>query len=458
MRTATLIGPMLLACAIAAFAGAMQPAPANQPTPPATTTPASTPPTTPSTTPTPAPAAASPAGHAHGPEGDRTQWVEDWREDLRTLAAELPTKHIRLFHTLGESEFLGDIAKLENDLPNLPDHLICGRIMQLLAKVRDAHTFVQTPPGFTTLPIGLGAFNDGVFVILAAPQHESILGGKVVAVGGVPIEQAIDRAASVIPRDSEVLVRAHLPRVLTTPELLHTVGLAEGKDSASFTIEHAGHNVEVRLNATTPGRTEGWRSALSLDKIPLWLSDQRTPFWTRSLDDNKLFYIAYNRCEDPKGTTLKALIDAALRQIDELKPAKVLIDLRNNPGGNSRLLDPLIVGLGTRRDLNTRGHIFVATGPRTLSSAMMNAHQFRMGTKALLVGEPTGGRPNHFGEVRALTLPHTKLVIGYPIRKFIQITTDDPPAISPDIPVALTSEDFFAGRDPVLDAARLYKE
>ena len=39
-------------------------------------------------------------------------------------------------------------------------------------------------------------------------------------------------------------------------------------------------------------------------------------------------------------------------------------------------------------------------GRATFSSAQMNAQQFRDRTKAILVGEPTGQKPNHFGEIK----------------------------------------------------------
>jgi hypothetical protein len=73
---------------------------------------------------------------------------------------------------------------------------------------------------------------------------------------------------------------------------------------------------------------------------------------------------------------------------------------------------------------------------------------------AALVGEPTGGAPNFWADVAVITLPNSRL------RVLISTTYEgygrpnDPRlAIDPDRAVALSSTDYFSGRDPVLDAA-----
>ncbi len=83
---------------------------------------------------------------------------------------------------------------------------------------------------------------------------------------------------------------------------------------------------------------------------------------------------------------------------------RVIIDLRFNGGGNSMVLEPVILGLTLREKINRKGHLFVLIGPRTFSSAMMNAWQLKTRTAALLVGRPTGQKPNSFGEMRNFKL------------------------------------------------------
>ena len=80
----------------------------------------------------------------------------------------------------------------------------------------------------------------------------------------------------------------------------------------------------------------------------------------------------------------------------------------------------------------------------------MNALELDQQTNATLVGEPTGGKPNHFGEVRSFTLPNSGILIQHST-KFWKRIDGDPPSTMPDIAVPVLASDYFAGIDRALD-------
>jgi C-terminal processing protease CtpA/Prc len=136
--------------------------------------------------------------------------------------------------------------------------------------------------------------------------------------------------------------------------------------------------------------------------------------------------------------------------IDAKKPSKLIFDFRNNGGGNSAIAEPLINALRDNPAINQEGKLFVLIGRATFSSAQMNAQHFRDRTKATLVGEPTGQKPNHFGEVKTFTLPNSKLVVQHSTKQFRQSAKDEP-SMMPDETIEPTSEEMFAGRDVVVE-------
>src|SRR5262249_15833708 len=69
-----------------------------------------------------------------------------------------------------------------------------------------------------------------------------------------------------------------------------------------------------------------------------------------------------------------------------------------------------------------------------------------------LIGEPSGGRPASYGEVKALVLPNSGLGISYSTRFFSAQFVPDLPSLNPDVAVPFRSADFFARHDPVLAA------
>jgi hypothetical protein len=76
-------------------------------------------------------------------------------------------------------------------------------------------------------------------------------------------------------------------------------------------------------------------------------------------------------------------------------------------------------------------------------------------TRAVFLGEPTGSSPNAIGEHTVVPLPYSGLMLSISSRYHQQSYPGDERAwIAPDVPVAMTSADYFAGRDPVLEAAR----
>src|SRR5205823_3054895 len=108
--------------------------------------------------------------------------------------------------------------------------------------------------------------------------------------------------------------------------------------------------------------------------------------------------------------------------------------------------------IARRPDLNQRGRFFILIGRSTFSSAMDNARDFQTSTSAVLVGLPTGGKPNSFGEVRTLTLPSSGATLQYSTKAFRR-DPDNRPAVFPDLQVDPTAADFFSPRDPTLEAA-----
>ena len=138
-----------------------------------------------------------------------------------------------------------------------------------------------------------------------------------------------------------------------------------------------------------------------------------------------------------------------LERLDRGDLERLVVDLRHNGGGDSEVLRPLLAGLGRRPEW--RGPRVVALiGNATYSSAMMNALVLRRDLGAVLVGEPTGQRPNSFGEVRSFRLPFSGLRVGCSTRRF-RLVEGDPPSLEPDVEVPTTFDDLYHGRDPVLE-------
>ena len=190
------------------------------------------------------------------------------------------------------------------------------------------------------------------------------------------------------------------------------------------------------------GETTGW---------PLYRRNRNTLYWYEHLKDSGTLYFKYNSCQNMPDRPFPEFSGELLARLKTEPIERLVIDLRNNGGGNSMILMPFVAELAKIEKINRTGQLFVILGRQTFSSAILNAIALREQTRAQFFGEPTGGKPNHYGEVKSIQLPHTKIAVSYST-KFFRHSKEDTPSLLPDHTVEMSIEDYVAGRDPVLEA------
>jgi len=180
---------------------------------------------------------------------------------------------------------------------------------------------------------------------------------------------------------------------------------------------------------------------------PLYLQKGSQNYWFTWDAARGLLYIKYNLCSD--GTpSFASMVRDVFAIADAQTVQRFVVDLRNNPGGNSQVVQPLIDALRQRPAL--RGRLYAIVNRRTISSGLLAALDLQS-AGAILAGEPTGGKPNSYGDQRSFQLPNSRLTVFHST-KYFDLVPGDPPALAPDLQVSITSAAFFARRDPVLDA------
>ena len=85
---------------------------------------------------------------------------------------------------------------------------------------------------------------------------------------------------------------------------------------------------------------------------------------------------------------------------------RVIVDVRLNGGGNNQSYRPLYSVLASPR-INRPGRLYLLVGRATFSAAGNFAAEIDRYTRAVLVGEPTGGGVNQYGDATTITLPAT---------------------------------------------------
>lgn len=386
------------------------------------------------------------------PTGAPQTREDRWRQDLGVLSNQLRERHADLFFKLPQAQFDADVDALFSAIPSLEDTAIVVEMMRLTASIGDAHTVVDGSrfAGFRRLPLRFEWFMDGIYLVAASEPHHDLVEGRLVRVGDASVEAVVASLRDVVAHENESWLRARLPSFLVIPEILQARGLVG--DASSVQLELAmpnGDRIVRDVAAEFRANVEIVENNRPI--VPLYRQRVDENYWNAFLEDTQTLYIQYRRAANQGGESVAAFSARMLAFLDENLVRTVVVDLRNNGGGSSSLLEPLIAGL-ERRPMWSRGlGLYTIIGKATFSSALLNAVSLAQRPRSILVGEPSGGKPNHFGEVRSFNLPNSGLPVNYSTRFFRVLQDSDPASLEPDIRVDIASEDFFRGRDPVLD-------
>ncbi len=404
--------------------------------------PAATPPTTAS--------AGSQSGAAAGAADASPPPTDDlagWRADLARVGSELPRRHPAPFAQIPEDAFHASLAAVAAALPSLTrDQRVVG-LARVIALIGDAHTQLVLDPHDRDriYPVTFYWFTDGLVVTDAAEPYRWAIGLRLASVGDRSVDNAVVALARTVGYQAEGYRRAEVAWRLSWPTFLRGTDLAPADGPAHFgLVDATGATRDLALEPTA------WHgTAPAPATLPLYRKRPQAFYWSTYLTDSRALYVQYNRCADAPDLTVAAFASAVAATLDSHPVDRLIIDLRWNSGGNSELIRPLLDAISARPTLN--GRLFALISRHTFSSALLDAiYLDHLG--AVLIGEPAGSPADHYGEVQLLALPATGLAVQHSTKHFA-VAGYPGRALAPEILVELSSADYLAGKDPVLDAA-----
>jgi hypothetical protein len=395
-------------------------------------------------------------------QAEKASRLQAWQEDLEVLAKGLQEKHKNPFTVISKDAFRQRVQELQRRLPSLNEPQIQVEFLKLTALIGDGHTGAGPGRGskpWRRYPIAPLWVKEGLVIVGATAPHQELLKAHIVGIGKFSLEDVTTRLQELTGNENSHARKEALRTFVVVPEVLAGAGIVEDMERAEFTVLTAEGqrrtvvlrplpaNVRVQFQVVPDPRTT---------KLPSSRQWQRERYGLEWSAEHKGLYCWYDACMDLPNRPVSAWCAEVLKEMDEKKAARLVLDLRRNGGGNSVLIEPLFSGLAKRPAFRQPGSIIVLISRNTYSSAMMNALQLRQRFQAVLIGSPTGGSPNSFGEVRTFTLPHCQWEVRYSTKLF-QLTNDKATTVQPDIEVEWTAEEFFTGKDPVLQAAWEYR-
>jgi hypothetical protein len=334
----------------------------------------------------------------------------NFNADLTAIATEVPKTHPNPFRTVTREAFLADVEQLRARAPRMQPHEVIVDMARIVATVGDGHTRMTFPVDdrhglfhrhlhtplpqdsalhFHVLPVRFVLRSDGLFT-------ED--GRRVTRIGAMSAEEAIAAIAPVAHADNEWQRKDVIAGYLPMVEVLHARRVIESLEKP-VTITYADGQT-VQLSGTVHPPVDAASPATPL-----------VPWRFEYLEKEKAVYFAYEEVLNTKEEMLSAFAARMFRFIDEHPVEKLVIDLRENYGGNGSLNRSLLHGLIRAKKLQAPGSVYVLVGRRTFSAAMMFVLDLEQHTNAIFIGEPTGSAPNTFGDSKKTILPDSGLTL-----------------------------------------------
>ncbi|HYJ90778.1 MAG TPA: hypothetical protein VEV84_05695 [Pyrinomonadaceae bacterium] len=378
-----------------------------------------------------------------------SQSKEKWREDLQYLATELPKRHKNAFNLISKQQWDQMVAELDARIPSLSDEQIILGMAHIVTRIGDGHTGLGWGWLFPRLPLEFFWFGKELRVTSVTRDHPQLVGARITRIEGVDVDKLYEHSRDYIAtNESEQYVLNNSAYLLTRPVFLKVFGAGASDDSATLQfIDARGRKSTVTVKAVPDDVKVEWLEAYKT--APLYLQNKDAAFYYEYLKDAKAVYVNFKWY--PRRPEFKKFSKELFDFIDTHDVDKLVFDFRLNGGGDfTRGRDFFVKPIKERKKFLEHGHLFAITGRRTFSAGMANVADFRNDLHAILVGEPTGARPNGYQENRGFDLPNSHLPVSYSIELY-HFSDNDTPGIIPDKLIVPDWRSYVAGRDPVLE-------
>jgi hypothetical protein len=387
--------------------------------------------------------------------------VRGWSSDIDTLLYIMKTQHYVYRSRPLPPELIAAASKLKTEIAHYSDERMLSELERLAYYMHDGHSYilpVSRKIQAFYLPLQFYLFSDGVYIIDADESYKDLIGTRVLRIHGLDVNKLLTDMNSFVHQDNLFTVKWFAPSILRFRSLYECYGLPPGSAELNIQVMDrqeriSGHRVAFIPATDFHGIPKLFPSRLAeKNPPPLYLTNVPENFWFRWLKERNILYFQFNQVEDKSDETLDSFGKRFGDTLLNSKPHLLIIDVRHNNGGNLTLLNSLMDGIIRFERENPEAKIVIMTGRNTFSAAQVFISMMNKNTHALFAGEPSSSSPNFVGEGNYIMLPYSGAMGSISNKYHESIPGDTRKWIIPQIPVSLSSTEYFANQDPVMMA------
>lgn len=394
----------------------------------------------------------------------------NWINDIHYLQNHYKKYHPDPFYLCSEEEFDQEIDWLCQHVDSLSDNDIFFELSAILAGMGDIHTNISLPDSFydDLFPIGVSYFDGRLYLTSYLEGYEqfgSYLLREIVAVNGVDISYLEQKFESIINPDNTWVSRETFCTHYFIPAFFDWAG-CDYQDGYTFQILDENQQVQS-VEAPLVSYAEYDAASIVLPESWTYLADAEEGNRAEYHEGDNGGYVYINL--EQMGSLAESHYQELFEKTADLLEAhpecnKLVIDLRNNPGGFMRVHNYLREDVQLIKALPIN-QTYVLIGGYTMSAAMGCVSLFKEELNAITVGEPAGQFTSFFyyRPTIKIVLPQSQLSVSvstnwYEGDNFAGAVYDEDGrlyewenTILPDVYIHQDIEDIRQGKDSVLE-------
>ena len=327
--------------------------------------------------------------------------------------------------------------------------------MRLTRKIGDGHTAFSLRGVETHLfPIEIYKINGHWRVIKTTSSHSNLLGKILTKIDGKSINKItkkVSEIAQYVENEQSKIIRTG--EYLMISELLFGLQFTKNEFNAEFSfLDDSNKESKVLLNASNNKdyyeNTDFQTFKIIIPEIQKPNGSKHDFLWFSPIKDTKGTYIKFESY--PSFEDMETFGESLLNYVNENQMKQVVIDMRNNGGGDFFVGTFLAYYLNLADSIDWKSGVYVLTDKVTFSAGTSNASQFRQILNAKIVGEPTGSNPTGYQDIGQFTLPNSGMIITFSKRLF-RFQDKVTQGVQPDVLIEYDWNRYSKGIDNMME-------
>lgn len=306
--------------------------------------------------------------------------------------------HINLYHSVSKESVIEQVDNLCKVADGLTQVQFDYQMKKIFAMFKDAHTCYVNKE-FKKPDRRFYYNGKDIYIIIDEKYY------PVKSINNISAKQLISQMGEIVTYETESNKECEISFMLNRIWYYKLIGLI--RDDEKLNVVYNADGIEKSLQVGVLQQNNKAQS--SAGKVI------KTNYLFQ-VSDSGILYINYKDCSNQDGYPMIKFIEDISTAVENKKLTGLILDLRENGGGDDTIIWPLIKYL---QKLNLTSTVLISR--ETFSSGVFAAIDAKKALNATLIGQPTGGGAVLYGNCKLLEVQGNKFCVS---TKFFDKTQD----------------------------------